>query len=55
MARGVTIGDYTVHVGKGICLTTNHSLTASVLLCIPPEPIPERSNDSSSKYHRIMV
>ena len=55
MDKGVTAGDYTVYVGKGTCLTTDQSLSGSKLLCIPPDPIPEKSNDFRSKYHNINV
>ena len=55
MDRGVTVGDYTVFIGKGICETAPGSLTTSTLLCNPPKPIPQKSADFDSKYHRIQV
>lgn len=55
MDRGVTIGDYTVNIGKGVCSLTDQSLSASSLRCIPPKPIPEKSEDSTGKYHSIKV
>ena len=53
--RGVTVGDYMVSVGEGTCVVDERSFTASAFECLPPEPIPKKSNLSEGKYHVIKV
>ena len=55
MDRGATAGDYTVHVGKGVCVVGDTHLTESVLFCQTPGPIPDKSEGNKDKSHRIVV
>jgi ABC-type microcin C transport system permease subunit YejE len=53
--KGVSAGDYTVYVGKGVCLVQEASLNSTILSCQPPDPIPEPSIGTDGKYRDIVV